>query len=523
MAGASDGRREASSQRRLGIWVLGDQLHAGQAALASSGPGDCRVLLLQSLDQAARRRCHRQKLVLVWSAMRHFAAELRAAGWVVDAVSAESYGRGLRRWIEAHGVQELRLMEPADRGFRSLVMGLLEPIPNPPELVWVPSNAFLWSREAFAGWAGRHRQLRMESFYRDGRRRFGVLMEGEGAAATPMGGRWNFDKENRRPPRKGLAPPPPLRWTPDAITAEVIEHVASLPDLPGSVDGFGWPVTRAQALEALEHFIATRLADFGTYQDAMVRGQPTMWHALLSSSLNLGLLQPLEVIRRLEQRGLEDDVPLNALEGVIRQILGWREYTHGLHHWFGEDYGRSNALDAHRPLPDWLEALGGSGMACMDTVLGEIRDSAYAHHIQRLMILGNYGLLAGLDPQAFTGWFRRLFIDSADWVMETNVIGMALHADGGRLASKPYAASGSYVNRMSDYCRQCRFKPKQRSGEEACPFTSLYWDFLARHRDRFGAHPRMALVYKQLEKIPAGELEATRAAAARHLQGTGAS
>ena len=507
----------------LGIWVLGDQLHPQQAALGSSSPGQARVLLVESLSVLEQRAYHRQKLVLVWSAMRHFGAELAGLGWQVDHLESDRFGSAVQGWISSHGISELRIMEPADRGFRAAIEALELPL----TLVWVPSNAFLWSREAFAHWAGGYKQLRMELFYREGRRRFAVLMEGTGKAAQPLGGRWNFDQDNRKPPPKTLQGPAPLWFEPDAITRAVIDKVRTLdgqrqaagqPALPGALEPFRWGVTRAQALQVLEHFIATRLAGFGPYQDAMVSGEPTLWHALLSPYLNLGLLQPLEVIRRLEQAGLELDVPLAGLEGVIRQILGWREYTHGLYGWFGPEYGKRNHFGAQRPLPAWLDGLGGSGMACLDTVLGEIHSSGYAHHIQRLMVLANYGLLAGLDPQSFTGWFHRMFIDGFDWVMQTNVIGMGLYADGGLLASKPYAASGNYIKRMSTYCKGCRYDPRQRHGPRACPFNALYWDFLDRHRRLLSGNPRMALVMKQLERLDPGELASICQTAADHLQ-----
>jgi deoxyribodipyrimidine photolyase-related protein len=505
----------------IGIWVLGDQLNPGQAALASAVPSEARVLMVESSSVLSRRAYHRQKLVLVWSAMRHFALELEQGGWQVDHVCADGFGVAVRTWIACHGIQELRIMEPADRGFRNAIESLQLPVP----LVWLPSNAFLWSREQFAAWAGGYRQLRMELFYREGRRRFGVLMEGEGRRAQPLGGQWNFDHDNRKAPPKGLQGPEPLSFAPDAITGAVIERVRELdqrrqaeglPPLPGDLEPFHWAVNRSQALEVLDHFIATRLAGFGPYQDAMVSGQPTLWHALLSPYLNLGLLHPLEVIRRLEGVGLERQVPLASLEGVIRQILGWREYTHGLYHWFGADYAHLNHLQAQAPLPAWLERLEASGMRCMDTVLAEIRATGYAHHIQRLMVLANYGLLAGLDPQAFTAWFHRMFIDGFDWVMQTNVLGMGLFADGGRLASKPYAASGSYIRRMSTYCQGCRYEPRQRIGPKACPFNGLYWDFLARHADELRRNPRMGLVLKQLDRLPAEELGQIRATAAAH-------
>jgi deoxyribodipyrimidine photolyase-related protein len=505
----------------VGIWVLGDQLNAAQSALTGVDPSTARVLLVESTSVLQRRAYHRQKLVLVWSAMRHFAEELRAAGWTVDHVESESFGSAVRDWIATAGIRELSVMEPADRGFRQAIEALPLPVP----LQWIPSNAFLWSREEFAVWAQGYKQLRLELFYREGRRRFGVLMEGEGKAAQPLGGQWNFDAENRKPPPKGLQGPKPLWFEPDAITQAVIAKLqridhqraeAGVAPLPGDLEHFRWAVTRDQALAVLEHFIATRLDGFGPYQDAMVSGEPTLWHALLSPYLNLGLLHPLEVIRRLEQAGLEQQVPLAGLEGVIRQILGWREYTHGLYHWFGTDYPALNHFAAEQPLPLSFEQLGGSGLNCLDSVFAELRSNGYAHHIQRLMVLANYGLIAGLNPQALTAWFHRMFIDGHDWVMQTNVIGMGLFADGGRLASKPYAASGNYIKRMSTYCKGCRYDVKQRTGPKACPFNSLYWDFLDRHAESLRRNPRMGLVMKQLEKLPEAELEQIREAAQQH-------
>jgi deoxyribodipyrimidine photolyase-related protein len=634
----------------VGILILQDQLSFSQSALRDLldrlGPAEaqrqCRLLLVESTGGLQHMPLHRQRLVLLWSAQRHFVAELCQAGWQVDHREAESFGVALRAWCAEHGITELHAMEPADRPVREALERIISrwegsnpdptapnpkdskptgtnqtrseqntpeqnspegnspeqnspeqsspeqssveltsldqltldqhtldqtwldqtnraepaagmsrtgPQPSPgssvgpprpplsssPTLIWHPSNAFLWSREDFATWAHGRRQLRMELFYREGRRRFGVLMQGEGPSATPLGGQWNYDHDNRRPPTKGLAGPAPLWFEPDVITLEVIAKVrrldssrasSGLAPLPGDLEPFGWAVSRQQALAVLEHFIATRLAGFGPYQDAMVSGQPTLWHSLLSPFINLGLLHPLEVIERLEQAGRQpgdsstaapNAVPLASLEGVIRQILGWREYTHGLYHWLGPTYPQLNHFQASRPLPAWLEQLGCSGMACMDTVLAELRATGYAHHIQRLMVLANYGLLAGLDPQALTTWFHRQFIDGHDWVMQTNVIGMGLFADGGRLASKPYAASGNYINRMSTYCKGCRFNVKQRSGTDSCPFNSLYWDFLARHAAHLRANPRMGLVIKQLDRLPPEELDAIRATAAVHL------
>jgi deoxyribodipyrimidine photolyase-related protein len=514
-----------ASGTSIGIWVLGDQLNLAQSALAAHQPGQARVLMVESLSVLQTQTYHRQKLVLVWSAMRHFAADLRAAGWCVDYMEAESFGRALGRWTRAHDIRELHVMEAAERPFRRSVDRVVQALPQPRlQLVWHPSNAFLWDDEAFSTWAQSYKQLRLELFYREGRRRFGVLIE-PGPGRQPLGGQWNYDHDNRRAPPRGLKGPAPLRFAPDPITDAVIEKVEQIalnrekagePGLPGRSRPFGWAVSQQQALAALEHFIDTRLDGFGPYQDAMVSGEPTLWHALLSPYLNLGLLHPLEVIRRLEEAGRQRNTPIASLEGVIRQILGWREYTHALYRWFGSEYSHSNHFRADQPLPSWLEQLGGSGMSCLDTVLGEISDVGYAHHIQRLMVLANYGLIAGLDPQALTRWFHRMFIDGYDWVMQTNVLGMGLFADGGRLASKPYAASGSYINRMSTYCKSCRYDPKQRSGEAACPFNVLYWDFLARHATALRSNPRMALVIRQLDRIPMQELEAIQAGATSH-------
>ena len=517
-----------------GVWILGDQLHQQQAALtaveALYGPSEarrrCRVLLIESSGVLGWRPYHRQKLVLVWSAMRHFAAELAQAGWSVDHLQAQGFSEALAHWSSAHAITDLHLMEPAERPFRDAITKLWQqrsgqPLPR---LVWHHSNAFLWSRADFAAWAKPYKQLRLETFYREGRRRFGVLMDADG---EPLGGQWNYDQDNRKAPPKGLRGPAPLWFEPDAITLDVINKVKGLdaarmaagePALPGDLTSFGWAVTRDQALAVLDHFIETRLDGFGPYQDAMVSGEATLWHALLSPYLNLGLLHPLAVVRRLEQAGHKRHTPLASLEGVIRQILGWREFTHGLYWWFGADYPLHNHFAADQPLPPWLEQLGSSGMACMDTVLTELKATGYAHHIQRLMVLANYGLLAGLNPQELTGWFHRQFIDGYDWVMQTNVIGMGVYADGGLLASKPYAASGAYINRMSNYCRGCRYNVKQRSGPDACPFNSLYWAFLDRHREQLRRNPRMALMIKQLEKLSAEDLAAVRMTAEAHQQ-----
>lgn len=492
----------------VGVWVLPDQLHAGQAALASLPVGSGPVLLLES-EASLRERPHRQKQILFWSAQRHFAAELTAAGHRVELIEAPSAAEAVPAWVRRHRLDELRLMEPADRPARRAVDALELPC----RLIWLPDNHFLWSRDAFGRWAEGRRQLRMEFFYREGRRRFGVLLQD----GEPVGGRWNYDSENRRPPARGLQAPEPLAFDADAITAAVVDKVERLAQtvpLPGRSLPFTWAVTRSQALAVLDQFLQERLDDFGPWQDVMVSGQPSLWHARLSPYLNLGLLRPDEVLQRLEATAAERSVPLASLEGCVRQILGWREFTHGLYHHFGPSYPGLNVLEAQQPLPAFLWRLGGSGMACVDTVLGELAASGYNHHIQRLMVLSNLALIAGWDPQATTAWFRAHYVDAHDWVMQTNVLGMGLWADGGRLASKPYAASGAYIKRMSTYCAGCRYDPKQRTGPRACPYTSLYWGFLDRHAERFRNHPRMALMVRQRDRLSGADRSGVQEACA---------
>jgi deoxyribodipyrimidine photolyase-related protein len=489
----------------IGIWVLGDQLWERQAALQSVEQTKAPILLIESLAHAQERRYHAQKLVLVWSAMRHFAEALRVAGWSVTYTQAETFQPALQGWIQQEGITELRLMEPSDRPFRTLI----EALDLACEVVFYPNNHFLWSRDAFQDWAGDRQSLRMESFYREGRKRFQVLMDGK----DPVGGQWNFDKENRKPPKGKLKTPSPLAFAPDDLTQAVIEKVKTA-DLQtyGEIEPFRWGVTRTQALQVLETFLKTRLETFGPYQDAMVTGDATLWHALLSPYLNLGLLQPLEVIEAVEQAfwKAEGSLALNSVEGFIRQILGWREYMHGLYHYVEEDYPTRNHFHHTQPLPAFFWDADQTDMNCLHQVLSQIEQTGYAHHIQRLMVLANFALIAGLSPQEVEQWFHAVFIDAYDWVMQPNVIGMGLFADGGLLASKPYAASANYINNMSDYCKNCVYDKGDRTGEKACPFNFFYWDFLDRHRQTLQSQGRMSFILKNLDKMSETERQALR-------------
>jgi deoxyribodipyrimidine photolyase-related protein len=494
----------------VGIWILGDQLWQGQAALASRAdqPGKTPVILIESLAHVQTRPYHVQKLVLVWSAMRHFAEVLKQRGWPVTYQRAADFETPLQAWINQMGITELWVMAPADRPFARFLAALDLPCP----LQIVPNNHFLWSVEDFATWASNRKSLRLESFYRESRKRFDILMEGN----NPVGGQWNFDQANRKPPKANLQPPAPLTFEPDEITQTVMTLVEQA-DFPtfGELASFGWAVTREQALQVLETFITERLPTFGPYQDAMITGEDTLWHALISPYLNLGLLHPLEVLKAVEAAYEANDLPLNCVEGFIRQVLGWREYMRGIYHrvaaedcdLVSADWSVLNHFQHTHPLPNFFWTAN-TPVHCLHQTLEQVKRTGYAHHIQRLMILSNFALIAGLSPQAVENWFHATFIDAYDWVMQPNVIGMGLFADGGLLATKPYAASANYINRMSDYCNHCQYDPKRRTGETACPFNVFYWDFLDRHRDTLQSQGRMAFILKNLDKMSPDERSA---------------
>lgn len=487
----------------IGIWILGDQLsfhHPGLQELTIQRH-QTSIILIESMAYAQERPYHRQKLVLVWSAMRHFARELGQQGWQVTYEIAPEFSSALTNWQQTHSITELWIMEPSDRPFIQFINQLNLTCP----IHWLPNNLFLWKESEFIQWARGRKRLLLEDFYREGRKRFNVLME-EG---KPVGGQWNLDKQNRKPPKKGLASPPALWFPPDPTTQAVITHVRNhFPHGYGEVDTFRWAVTRSQARKVLSHFLETRLPNFGPYQDAMVTGEDTLWHALLSPYLNLGLLHPMEVIQAVQEEYNRHQVNLNSVEGFVRQILGWREYMRGVYIYESQtdpDYTQRNWFNHNQPLPHWFWT-GITDLNCLHQTLEQIYRTGYAHHIQRLMLLSNFNLILGTSPQSVVDWFHAVFIDAYDWVMQPNVIGMGLFADGGLLASKPYVASANYINKMSNYCSGCVYNPKARTGEGACPFNFLYWDFLARHRQKLQSQGRLNLILSQLDRIPPEEL-----------------
>jgi deoxyribodipyrimidine photolyase-related protein len=478
-------------------WVLGDQLAARNAAL----DGADRVLIIESRAKLGALRFHRQKLHLVLSSMRRFAAELRERGLEVDYVQAESFRSGLARHRERHSPERVRTLEPQSRAGRALAAR------EGVELV--RGTLFLTHPDQFETWANGRKLLRMEDFYRAQRRRLGVLMDG----SEPVGGRWNFDLENREPPPADRSPPEPFRPREDSFDAEVRAELDEL-----GLDTFGedgprlYAGSAAEAKRALAQFVETRLAEFGAYQDAMIEGQRFMWHSLLSGALNLGLLDPIDCVTAAEGAYHDGAAALASVEGFIRQIIGWREFVWGLYWHQGARWQRMNALRARRSLPEALWS-GRTEMRCVADAVEGVAETAYAHHIQRLMVLGNLVLLAGIEPRECRDWFQAVFIDGYEWVMDPNVLGMATYADGGVMASKPYAASGRYIDRMSNHCHSCRYRPDRRTGEEACPFSAMYWDFLERNRDRLGDNHRLGFAYANLERIGPEELRRIRSRA----------
>ena len=482
--------------------VLGDQLSLDLSALDGLTPGHDVVLMLEVMEEATHVRHHKQKIVLVLSAMRHFADTLRARGVSVDYVKLDApdntgnFSTELQRAVTRHRPSRIVMTEPSEWRVQTMAEGWAALTATPVEIR--VDQRYFASRSRFAVWARGRRSWRMEHFYHEMRREHGLLMDG----AQPAGGAWNYDQANRKrlPARTVL--PQRRRFQPDPITQEVMALVQHrFQDHFGGLEAFGWPVTRAQALDALEDFIAHGLPSFGDYQDAMKLGAPFLFHSLLAPALNIGLLSPREVCQAAEAALHAGAAPLNAVEGFVRQILGWREYVRGVYWTWMPEYADRNALQAARELPAFYWT-GETDMRCLREAVDSTRRHAYAHHIQRLMVTGNFALLAGIAPREIERWYLAVYADAFEWVEMPNTLGMAVFADGGQMASKPYAASGAYIDRMSDSCAGCRYDVKQKSGPDACPFNYLYWAFLIRQQDRLSGNPRMAMPYRTLAGWP---------------------
>ena len=493
------------------LLVTGDQLSITLSVLDAADKATTRILMAEVKPEATTANHHKKKIIFVFSAMRHFAEELRDQGWQVDYVKMDDAGNTqslageVKRAQVRHGAQQLVMTAPNDYRLRQ-ELNFIEQLPD---------DRFFCSDVEFATYAKEHKSLRMEFFYREMRRKSGLLMDG----ADTVGGRWNFDSENRKPAKGEQIFPTPPRFEPDAITRQVIELVKHhFAGHYGLAEPFWFGVTRQQAVAAFNHFLRHGLAHFGATQDAMLQGQYYLNHSMISLYLNFGLLDAREICQAAQAAYQSGDAPLEAVEGFIRQILGWREYVRGIYWLKMPGYLASNALAATRPIPDFYWSHE-TDMNCMAQVFRQTHDEAYAHHIQRLMITGNFALLAGINPASVHDWYHAVYIDALEWVEAPNTIGMALHADGGLMGSKPYAASANYINKMSDYCGSCRYDPKQRIGPSACPFNALYWNFIGTHRAEFARNSRMSQTVYAYQKMSAGDQEAIKHQAQGFLDG----
>jgi deoxyribodipyrimidine photolyase-related protein len=506
-----------SSCRNL-IIVLGDQLDQQSAALVSADKAHDVIVMVESVEESTHVWSHKVRTTLFLSAMRHFATWLQDAGYRVvyrklEVENDATLARGWQAAIAAFKPQQIMCVEPGDLRVAESLKAVASNANL--KLQLLDDSHFMCSTQEFHTWAGNNKSLRMEFFYRLMRKKTGVLMDGD----QPISGRWNFDAENRKGFGKSgpkNVPTPPL-FPIDAITRDVMTLVEQrFAKHPGSLAHFNWPVTREAALVALADFIDKRLEGFGPFEDAMWTTLPFGWHSLLSSAMNLKLLNPREVIAAAElayqQRGLD----LASVEGFIRQILGWREFMRGMYYLDMPAMKTDNFYRHKNALPSWYWT-GQTKMNCMKQCINQTLEYGYAHHIQRLMITGMFGVVAEVTPQQICDWYLAVYVDAIEWVELPNTAGMALFANGGRFTSKPYVASGAYVKRMSNYCTGCAYQPEIRTGEKACPMTTLYWNFLDKHEASFASNVRTALMVTHLKKIPADERKAIRAEASRML------
>ena len=497
------------------VIVLGDQLDRAGAAFDDLEPGRDRVWMAEVAEESTHVWTHKARIAVFLAAMRHFRDALVAEGLAVDYTELTPEARpgepatladALRVSLRAARPEKLVVVEPGEWRVREALVAAAREEGVALEIR--PDRHFFASRDDFDRHARGRRQLRLEYFYRPLRERYDVLMDD----GEPAGGRWNYDVENRGAfPRSGPGElPAPRRFSPDATTRDVLRLVeARFAAHPGSLADFDWPVTPADARAALDDFLAHRLVNFGRYQDAIWTGTPWLWHARLSQALNLKLLDPRAVVAGAERAWRSGGVPLEAAEGFIRQVLGWREYVRGVYWHFMPEYESRNALGADLALPNfyWTAA---TEMNCLRDALAQTLRYGYAHHIQRLMVTGLFALLAGVRPQDVHRWYLAVYVDAVEWVELPNTLGMSQFADGGVMASKPYCASGGYIDRMSNACRGCRYRPTVASGADACPFTTLYWDFLARHERLLAGNPRMTMQLKNLGRKPAAEVRTIR-------------
>ncbi|PDH31084.1 MAG: cryptochrome/photolyase family protein [Puniceicoccaceae bacterium MED-G30] len=495
------------------VIVLGDQLDREAAAFDGFDPAQDQVWMAEVSEESTHVWTHKQRIVLFLSAMRHFRDDLCAAGIPVDYTelsdSVASLGGLLEESIAQYQPECIVLTRPGEWRVLEMLREVCRKNEVPLDLR--EDRHFYTTPADFAAHAEGRKGLRMEFFYRELRRRFAVLMEGD----QPVGGVWNFDKDNRGSFGKegpGKTPSGP-DFAPDSLTREVLDLVASrFSDHPGQLESFRWPVTRSDALRALDLFVEKRLCDFGKYQDAMWTGEPWLYHSLISTSLNLKLLNPRDAVEAAEKAYRAGLAPIEAVEGFIRQILGWREYVRGIYWLKMPEYLELNAMQAKEPLPDFFWT-GETDLECLRQSIGQTLEYGYAHHIQRLMVTGLYTLLLGVDPKEVHAWYLAVYVDAVEWVELPNSLGMSQYADGGLMASKPYIATGKYIHKMSNYCKVCPKNPAKRTGPDACPFSTLYWDYLSRHESALRKNQRMSLQVRNLDRIEDAEREAIQLSA----------
>lgn len=498
-------------------FVLGDQLSRDLSALKGADKQNDIIFMCEVWDEATYVRHHKKKIAFIFSAMRHFAEGLKADGHAVvyrrlDEHDATDFTAALKRVLRDHSVTKVIATEASE--YRVLEVQKAWAAELGVDVELRADDRFIATHEEFSTWAEGRNELRMEYFYRLMRKKTGFLMEGD----APEGGQWNYDKDNRAPPKDHMVFPDRPEWPVDAITQDVLTLVKSRFDNHfGDLEPFEYPVTRAAAEKYLAWFVDVALTDFGTFQDAMVEGEALMYHSHLSGLINVGLLDARECCAAAEAAYREGKAPLNAVEGFIRQIIGWREFIRGIYWLKMPDYAESNALGATRDLPEWFWT-GETRMNCMRQSILETKQSAYAHHIQRLMVIGNFSMLAGLNPKQVQEWFLLVYHDAFEWVEMPNVVGMALYADGGVFASKPYASSGAYIDKMSNYCGNCSYSVAKKNGPKACPFNYLYWNFLMENRDVLSGNQRMGMMYGTLGRMKDEKLDAVRDDSRRFLE-----
>jgi deoxyribodipyrimidine photolyase-related protein len=489
------------------IVVLGDQLDLDAAAFDGFDAGLDAVWMAEAAEESTHVWSSKPRTVMFLAAMRHFALALRAAGRPLHYGRLDtpgnrgSLGEQLQVDVERLRPTALVMTEPGDWRVLQVIKGVADSLRVPLEIR--EDRHFFCSVREFAAHTRGRKSLRMEFFYREQRQRHDVLMRRDERGVEPVGGQWNFDADNREAFGAGSPGAVPARscFEPDAVTREVMALVETrFASHPGRLDSFAWPVTRAQALQSLQAFIRERLPQFGRYQDAMWPGDPWLYHSHLSAALNLKLLNPREVVAAAEAAYCDGQAPVASVEGFIRQILGWREYVRGVYWTQMPQYLERNALGAREDLPPWYWT-GATDMACLRDALAQTLTHGYANHIQRLMVTGLYALMLGVIPQQLHAWYLAVYVDAVEWVELPNTLGMSQYADGGVMGSKPYIATGKYIQRMSPHCRSCRYDPAERSGDSACPFTTLYWDFLIRHEARLAKNPRMALQVKNVARL----------------------